>query len=241
MMKFQNRLLGALPRALVEEIGPRLHARRLALGQVLFASNDRINSIYFPESGAVSLISELAGGERIESAMLGRDGVVGGGAVLAHRTAMHQALVQVEGNGHSLDVDLARQIARESEAFRTAIARHEQLVLAQAQQSAACNAKHDLHQRLARWLLRVRDVTEQDSFNLTQEFMAEMLGVRRTSVTLVAKALQDAGLIGYRRGRVTILKPEVLQQTACECHGTIKMRYQAALPAPQVDKGELAT
>jgi CRP-like cAMP-binding protein len=217
-MSFQNRILDALPTPLLERLQPCLQALRLPVGQVLFATNDKVSRIFFPESGAISLVSELATGEMIESAMVGRDSMIGGGAALDDRDAVYRALVQVEGNGYSLNVDWARQIARESETFRTAVARNEQLILAQAQQSAACNAKHDLQQRLARWLLRVRDVSGHDDFRLTQEFMAQMLGVRRTSVTIIAKSLQHAGLIYYRRGHVTIIRPEGLQQKACECH-----------------------
>ena len=108
--------------------------------------------------------------------------MVGAGAALDDRDAVYKAIVQVAGNGYALDVDFARHIARDSEEFRSTIIRHEYLVLAQAQQSAACNATHNLSERLARWLLRVRDVTGSDSFVLTQEYIAEMLGVGRTSV-----------------------------------------------------------
>src|SRR5262249_20221735 len=134
-------------------------------------------------------------------------------------------------------VDTARQIARESEEFRTAIIRHEQLILMQAQQSAACNAVHHLNQRLARWLLRARDVTGSDSFGLTQEFLAEMLGVRRTSVTLVEQELQQSGLVSYRRGSIKIENQDLLLHAACECYSTIRKNYDKVLktsagPAP---------
>ncbi len=160
---------------------------------------------------------------------VGRDGVVAGGAALDDRDAMYKAIVQVSGDSLSVDVETVRQVARESEPFRTAIIRHEQLILAQAQQSAACNAAHNLEERLARWLLRVRDVTGSDTFELTQEFMAEMLGVRRTSVSIVAHAMQAAGLISYRRGHVSIDKLESLQVAACECYGTVKSLYDRVL------------
>ena len=119
----------------------------------------------------------------------------------------------------------ARQAARESDDFRRTIIRHEQLVLAQAQQSAACNASHSLNERLARWLLHTRDVLGADSLLLTQEFMAEMLGVRRTSVSIVAHGLQQAGLISYRRGHVKIENAGALQSSACECYAAVRMRY----------------
>jgi hypothetical protein len=148
---------------------------------------------------------------------------------------MYKAIVQIGGAGFVLDVDAARHVARESEEFRKAIIRHEQLILAQAQQSAACNASHTLNERLARWLLHTRDVLGSDSFLLTQEFMAEMLGVRRTSVSIVAHALQQAGLINYRRGHIRIEKPDGLQQAACECYGTIRMRYDVLRKVPALN------
>ena len=152
-----------------------------------------------------------------------------GGAALDDRDGLCKAIVQVAGSMLSLDVDHARHIARGSEEFRSTIIRHEQLILAQAQQSAACNATHDLNERLARWLLRVRDVTESNSFDLTQEFIAEMLGVGRTSVSLVAHTLQQAGMISYRRGRIVIEDTQALEDTACECYRTVKGHYDRLL------------
>jgi CRP-like cAMP-binding protein len=194
-MPDQNLLLRDLSGGVLEKLRPRLRAQNFAAGQVLFAPGDKISNIYFMRSGAVSLVCELADGQMIETAMVGYDSVVGGGAALDDRDAVYKAIVQISGTGYALDVDTARQVARESEDFRKTIIRHEQLILAQAQQSAACNATHTLNQRLARWLLHTRDVLLSDSFLLTQEFMAEMLGVRRTSVSIVAHALQQAGLV----------------------------------------------
>jgi len=226
-MPDQNLLLRDLSLLVLDKLRPRLRAQNFAPGQVLFSAGDKISNIYFPRSGAVSLVCELAGGQMIETAMVGHDSVVGGGAALDDRDAVYKAIVQIGGTGLALDVDTARHVARDSEEFRKAIIRHEQLILAQAQQSAACNASHTLNERLARWLLHTRDVLGTDSFLLTQEFMAEMLGVRRTSVSIVAHTLQQAGLINYRRGHINIEKPEGLQHAACECYGTIRMRYNA--------------
>jgi CRP-like cAMP-binding protein len=228
-MPDQNLFLRALPGGVLDKLKPRLRPRSFAAGHVLFAAGDKIDAVYFMRSGAVSLVLELTNGQMIESAMVGRDGVVAGGAALDDRDAMYKAIVQVSGDSLSVDVETVRQVARESEPFRTAIIRHEQLILAQAQQSAACNAAHNLEERLARWLLRVRDVTGSDTFELTQEFMAEMLGVRRTSVSIVAHAMQAAGLISYRRGHVSIDKLESLQVAACECYGTVKSLYDRVL------------
>lgn len=239
-MPHQNFVLRSLPSLVVDRLRPRLRPQTFAAGQVLFASGDQVSSIYFPTAGAISLVTELTTGEMTESAIIGRDSVIAGEAALDDREAMYRAIVQVEGAGYALDVGIARQVARESADFRTVIVRHEQLVLAQAQQSAACNAKHDLQRRLSRWLLRVRDAAGSDHFSLTQEFMAEMLGARRTSVTVTAQALQKAGLISYRRGKVTIERSDALQQLACECYSTIKARYDALLKAEAMENPHLS-
>jgi CRP-like cAMP-binding protein len=177
------------------------------------------------QSGAVSLVTELASGQMIESGMVGRDSIVGGEIALDDRGATYRAIVQLAGAGVILDIDTARRVARDSEEFRRQLIRHEQAMLAQAQQLAACNAAHNLQQRLARWLLRARDVTGGDTLLLTQEYIAEMLGVARTSVTIVAHALQESGLISYHRGHLKIEKPELLENHACECYRAIKGRY----------------
>jgi CRP-like cAMP-binding protein len=234
-MPDQNLFLRDLPALVLEKLKPRLRAQNFAPGQVLFSAGDKIANIYFPRAGAVSLVCELAGGQMIETAMIGYESLIGGGAALDDRDAMYKAIVQIGGAGFAVDVDSACHVAREHEDFRRAIIRHEQLILAQAQQSAACNATHTLNERLARWLLHTRDVLGSDSFLLTQEFMAEMLGVRRTSVSIVAHTLQQAGLINYRRGHIRIEKPEDLQHAACECYGTVRMRYDALHREPAPD------
>ena len=142
--------------------------------------------------------------------------------------ALNRGIVQVEGIASILDVDTLRTVADQSVAFRTTLIRHEQAQFAQAQQSAACNVSHSVEARLSRWLLRTRDATGSDTLGLTQEFLAQMLGVRRTSVSLVANTLQAAGLIRYRRGRIEITNLEGLQETSCECYETVKVAQQPA-------------
>src|ERR1043166_317036 len=228
-MPDQNLFLRSLSPNLFELLRPRLQRRDLPAGTVLFMTGGKVNTVHFLQAGAVSLVSELRNGQMIESAMVGRDGLIGGGAVLDDRDAFYKAIVQVSASAFMLDVDFVRHIARDSEELRSAIIRNEQLILAQAQQSAACNAAHNLSERLSRWLLRVRDATGSDSFGLTQEFIAEMLGVGRTSVSLVAQTLQQAGLIKYRRGQITIQNVEGLQETACECYWAVKTHYDRLL------------
>ena len=154
--------------------------------------------------------------------MVGRDSLVGGSAALDGRIALNRGIVQVEGTASILDVKTLREVADQSVAFRTTLIRHEQALFAQAQQSAACNASHSVEARLSRWLLRTRDLTGSDTLGLTQEFLAQMLGVRRTSVSLVANTLQGTGLIRYSRGRIEITNLEGLRATSCECYETVK-------------------
>jgi len=222
----QNHCLLQLTPAVLDKAKASLRPREFAASELLFAPGDRISELYFPTAGAVSLVTPLTTGQTIEFGMIGRYGVVGGSAALVEVGANYQAVVQVPGEGFSMAVEKARLLALEHEEFRALMARHEQFILAQAQQSSACNAVHDVEQRFSRWLLRVRDVVGSDSFRLTQEFMAEMLGVRRTSVTAVAQKLQHAGIITYTRGHITIENLEGLQSCSCECHRTIETQHE---------------
>jgi CRP-like cAMP-binding protein len=236
-MPNQNRLLEHLPAELLKSLGPRLHFQKFDARHVLLSPDDDIRNLYFPASGAVSLVVQIAEGEMVESALVGRDGVVGGAAALGEQIAMCTAVVQVGGNGWLLDIDSARRAAQESDEFRRALVRNEQLILLQAQQSAACNVAHTLDQRLARWLLRVRDATGSDSFMLTQEFMAEMLGVQRSTLSIIAHSFKKAGLISFSRGNLRVEDVPGLTKLACACYGEIQRRYEAALKSPVAEHG----
>ena len=162
--------------------------------------------------------------------MVGRDSLVGASIALDGGVSLNRGLVQVAGTASILDAEILRGVAEKSLApFRHPLIRHEQLLFAQAQQSAACNASHSVEARMARWLLRTRDLTASDKLDLTQEFLAQMLGVRRTSVSLVANTLQNAGLIHYRRGHVEIKDLDALQDIACECYGTVRLHSDRLL------------
>jgi CRP-like cAMP-binding protein len=225
----QNHLLASLPSADFELLRPHLKHIELAHEKVLFEAGDTVTHIYFPHSGVISLVVELADGQMIEAAMIGRDSLVGGSSALDGKIALNKGIVQIAGTASVLDVERLRKVAEASVSFRTTLIRHEQVLLVQAQQSAACNASHAVEARLARWLLRSRDLSGDDILQLTQEFLAQMLGVRRTSVTLVARTLQNAGLIKYRRGKVQIIDLEGLQDVACECYETVKAQYDRLL------------
>jgi CRP-like cAMP-binding protein len=226
---FSNSVLASLRAVDFAVLQPHLKVIDLPQETILFEAGDLINQVYFPHIGVVSLVVELASGDIIEVAMIGRDSLVGASAVLDGPTSLCKAIVQIAGVASIIDVDRLRDFAEKNPAFRSTLANHERLVLAQAQQSAACNATHSVEARLSRWLLRSRDLQGNDKLRLTQEFLAQMLGVRRSSVSVVANALQQAGLIRYSRGHIDILDLSGLRITACECYATVKSQSDLLL------------
>jgi CRP-like cAMP-binding protein len=218
----KNLLLASLPTENMAALAPHLRVIQLPQETVLFEAGDTIKAIYFPHTGIVSIVVDLASGETIETAMIGRDSLVGGSAALDDDIALNRAVVQVAGVASVVEVGTFRGLAQQSHTFHATLARHRQFILAQAQQSAACNAVHTLEARLSRWLLRCRDLLDSDDILLTQEFLAEMLGARRTSVSLVASALKQAGFIEYRRGHIRVIEVEGLRESTCECYETNK-------------------
>jgi CRP-like cAMP-binding protein len=228
-----NLVLACLPAPDIDLLLPHLRAVDLPQETVLFEAGDAISNVFFPHAGIVSLVVNLATGEMIEAAMVGRESLVGGLAALDSNLCMNRAVVQIAGSASVVDAEQAHRLADRSEKFRRILVRHEQLILAQSQQSAACNAAHTLEARLSRWLLRCRDLTGGDELALTQEFVAEMLGVRRTSVSIVANTLQRAGFIRYRRGHIHVLDTNGLEESACECYEVIKVMSDRLIgPAP---------
>jgi len=221
-----NHLLASLPAADLAMLRPHLEPIEFVRGAVLYDVGDTIGRVYFPHSGIVSLVVDLKTGETVEAAMIGRDGVVGGSAALDGDTSLSRAIVQIPGAGLQLELRPLRQVAEQSRACSTMLIRHERTMLAQAQQGAACNAVHRLDARLARWLLWTRELTGSDTLPLTQEFLAEMLGVQRTSLSVVAHTLQQAGFIRYRRGHIRIIDGEGLREASCECYETLRSHYE---------------
>ena len=196
---------------------------------VLVDVNELIERIYFPLDAVVSLVVPLSSGELIETAMVGRDGAVGVSAALNVRVSLNRAVVQLTGMALSCEANVLRDCADRSRRVRTILLRHENALFAQAQQSAACNATHEIESRLARWLLRASDLKASSELDLTQDYIAQMLGVRRTSVSVSAHTLQDTGVLQYRRGRIRIIDRDALEEMACECYHTVKMHYETAL------------
>jgi CRP-like cAMP-binding protein len=189
--------------------------------------------VYFPVSGVVSLISVMEGGEVVETAMVGREGAIGAFGGLGPWNAFTLGVAQLPGVAAVIPVDHFQAAVGQSAHIRNLILRYKEALLAQVQQTAACNALHNLEERLARWLLQALDRTDNSNLPLTQEFISQMLAVGRTTVTVVAGKLQQAGLIRYHRGRIEIVDRLKLEEAACECYRTIRRRTDAVFRPPQ--------
>jgi CRP-like cAMP-binding protein len=228
-LPLSNAILGTLGPDDFAAIQPLLKKIRLDQKRVLFEPGDVIDKVYFPTNAVVSLVVTLADGHTTEAAMVGHDGVVGAASALDGKIALTRAIVQLSGDATMCEGDAFKEVVLQSRAFTSAIFRHEQAVFGQAQQSTACMANHQVEARLSRWLLRARDLSLSDNLPFTQEFLAEMLGVQRTSVAATAHLLQQAGLIKYSRGRIQILNLDGLKECACECYTTVKDQYAQLL------------
>jgi CRP-like cAMP-binding protein len=232
MLSSNNLLLASLSASDIAALGPHLKPVHLEHGTILFEARGKVAAIYFPTGAIVSLVVGLSSGEMIEAAMVGKDGVVGASAALDGNISLNRGIVQLAGPALTCSVDALKSAALQSHTLLSVLVRHEQTVYAQASQSTACMAAHHVEARLCRWLLRARDLADTDTLQFTQEFLAEMLGVRRISVTLHARTLQQAGMIKYSRGKIQITDLEAMQETVCECYGTVKSYYQTLLGHP---------
>jgi CRP-like cAMP-binding protein len=226
MPQSQNLILNALPTDVFAALKPGIRELHFSFEQVLCLIGQRVQDAHFPHSAVVSLVTRLEDGGRVEAAMVGRDGVVNGASALDGRVSLHETVVQVAGTSTAISCDVLHSVAKEFQPLQSIIIRHEQVLLAQAMQSAACNASHTVEERLARWLLRLHVLTQSDQLTLTQEYLAQLLGVRRTTVSLVASHLQRAGLIHYRRGHIKIMDVEALKDASCECYEKVQSDYK---------------
>ncbi|WP_128928997.1 Crp/Fnr family transcriptional regulator [Bradyrhizobium guangxiense] len=228
-----NQLLQLLDAADFDLLRPHLLTVEMVRKSVLAEAGAALRYVYLPHGGAVSITVSLSEGQMIEVAMLGRDSVVGAGAALADGIALTDAVVLFPGTASVLEIAAFRAVAATSASFRKQMARHEQALLAHAQQSLLCNTLHPVEARLARWLLRAHDLSDSEILPLTQEALAQMIGVRRNAVSLVAHALQRAGIIHYSRGQIEIVDLPALEMTSCDCYSVVKahhLRLAEALP-----------
>src|SRR5262245_2649262 len=203
-------------------IGHDLKQVPLAQGQALYEPGEPIDQIYFPQSGMISLLVVAKNGAATETATIGREGAVGLHGALGKRLSFTRATTQIPGKFSVIGAAIFAQFAQDHAPVRDLIARYTEILWAEAQQIAACNATHDAPARLCRWLLRAADRTGSDHLPLTHELLAQMLGVRRTTVTIFAQTLQRSGLIKYTRGHITILNREQLEHRACECYAVMR-------------------
>jgi CRP-like cAMP-binding protein len=228
-----NGFLAALNHDDYELIRPHLRTVELPQRLMLVEVDDALKRAYLPHQGIISLVVKLARGDQVQVAMIGRDSIFGTFAALGDPTALNSAVTLIPGVASTLDIDRLRAAADRSATFREALVRHGLAVHAQIQQAVGCNASHTVESRLARCLLQTRDMSGSDRLALTQELMAQMIGARRNSVSLVANMLQQANFIHYSRGHIELSDPDGLSRTACECYATVRAQYERLLsPRP---------
>jgi CRP-like cAMP-binding protein len=224
-----NHLLAALPREVYERLCPALAYLAFALGDVLYEPGERMDYIYFPTSAVVSLIYTRDDGNTAEVGLVGNEGVVGIALFMSGATTTNLAVVQVAGGALRMEAQAMLEEFRRGGPFQLALLRYTQALLTQASQTAVCNRLHPIEQRLARWLLMIRDRLRLDEVFMTHESLGHLLGVRREGVTLAAHRLQEAALIRYCRGHIAILDRRGLEATACECYRVVKSEFDRLL------------
>jgi CRP-like cAMP-binding protein len=224
-----NRLLRALPPSSYARLAPHLEPLRLAHKDVIWEPDKPIRWVYFPQNSVCSLLVPLAEAAPVEAATVGREGFAGVPIVLGADATSTLAVAQVPGDAMRVSVDALRDIIAEDRILLSLLLRYAQALQEQTAQSVACNGRHSLDERCARWLLMTHDRVGGDEFHLSHKFLAQMLGVRRASVTVAAGMLQQAGLIRYNRATVVVLDREGLEQASCECYGIVKAKYDRLL------------
>ena len=213
-----NRLLAALPKIEYQRLEPYLTSVSLPVGTVLYEALEKIESVYFPNTALISLVSTLSNGSTTEIGLIGGTGMIGLPVILSNGYSSQRAIVQVPNGGMKISaLVLKREFDRGVELQRILL-NYTQTRLNEIAQLAVCNGHHTIEERLARWLLTVQDLTQSNEFPLTQQFISNMLGVRRSGVTIAAGILQKAGLISYTRGKITVLTRSGLENAACECY-----------------------
>jgi CRP-like cAMP-binding protein len=226
---YKNLFLAALPARDLALLQPLLQPMELRQGDVLQEPGQRVSDVVFVQSGLISLLTPMQDGTAIEIATLGREAILGVLTALGSHRSTVRATVQITGTALFIRANDFREAVDRSRTLRHLVLLSTELSVAQMQQTAACNALHSAEQRLCRWILQVHDRIDSDVIQLTQDFLAQMLAVRRPTVTLIAQSLQSAGLIRYRRGRITIADRDGLEKLACECVGEIRTKTRNIL------------
>ncbi len=226
----QNRLLAGLPVTEFERIVPNLEAVTLPLGKALYESGDRLEYVFFPTTAIISLLYELENGSSAEIAVIGREGIVGIALFMGGDTMPNRAVVQSAGAGYRLRGRLLKQEFDRAGELQHLLLRYTLAMLTQMAQTAVCNRHHTVDQQLCRWLLLSLDRLPANELSMTQELIANMLGVRREGVTEAAGKLQDAGLIRYSRGRITVVDRPGLEERVCECYEVVRKEFHRLFP-----------
>jgi len=229
----RNRLLAALPAEDLARIWLRLDAVEFGLRDVIQVPDEPMSAVYFPESGWVSMMALMVDGSAAEVGIVGFDGMVGLPLLLGSDRAVTEGMVQAPGTFLRLGASAFQEEQDRSPPFRKILLRYALASHTQVAQTAACNGRHTLDQRLARWLLTAHDRVDGDQFPMTQEFLAIMLCVHRSGVTVAARLFQQAGLIRYSSGQITITDRSGLEATACECHGVVAKEFERLLKQGQ--------
>jgi CRP-like cAMP-binding protein len=218
----QNQLLAALSADALTRLEPNLTPVHLALGQVIYEPDQTLQEVYFPTTAIVSLLYTMENGTSAEMGVVGCDGVVGIAVFMGGDTTPNRAVVQSAGDAFRLELRFFREEFRRVGELHRALLLYTQALLTQMSQTAVCNRLHSVEQQLCRWLLLSHDRLQSDELVMTQELIANMLGVRREGVSVAAHRLQEAGLIRYRRGHITIVDRPGLERAVCECYQVVK-------------------
>jgi CRP-like cAMP-binding protein len=225
----QNQLLAALPQADFDRLSPHLELVRMPLGKVLYESGEHLKHVYFPTTSIVSLLYVMADGASAEIAVVGNEGILGISLFMGGETTPSRAVVQSAGYGYRLKPQLLKQEFNRAGPIMHLLLRYTQALITQMAQTAVCNRHHTVDQQLCRWLLMSLDRLPSNELTMTQELIANMLGVRREGVTEAAGKLQRAGVIRYSRGQITVLDRPRLEQRVCECYAVVKTEFDRLL------------
>jgi CRP-like cAMP-binding protein len=227
-----NQLLGALEDESMTRLKALFEPVVLKLGSVLCDAGGMLQHAYFPQGAVLSLLTVMENGSAIETANIGREGAFGIFAAMYSRVSFNRCLVQLEGPMIRCPILALQEEFTNSANVRDLFVSYPETLLSQVQQTVGCNALHTVQERMCRWLLMMDDRAEGELMSYTQEFLAEIMGVARTSISTAAQAMQNAGLISYRRGAMQVLDREALEKASCECYGIVKRRFEAFLSPP---------
>ncbi len=221
----QNHLLAALPKAEFDRLAPHLELVPMRLGEILYEPGGQLQHAYFPTTSIVSLHYVIESGASAEIAGVGNEGVVGISLFMGGNTTPSSAVVQTAGHGYRIERRRLKEEFDRAGATLRLLLRYTQALITQMTQTAVCNRHHSVEQQLCRWLLVTLDRVPSGELTMTQELVASMLGVRREGITEAAGRLRDEGIIGYRRGHISVLKRDGLENSACECYGVVKVEF----------------